>query len=102
MLYDIGLVRALSAALVRGWLLTVEVVRPELIDVAQDDVLRPIGDEADPIIERLPLMFGQVRAALLHLDQDDRFPDVVCERGAAAVFGCFADAHLRGAANVER
>ena len=81
--------------------LGVEVVDPELVEVAEDDVLRAVGDEADPVVERLPVVLGQVGPALLHLDQDDGFPDVVGEGGAAAVFGGLADAHLGGAADVE-
>jgi hypothetical protein len=46
-------------------------------------------------------VLGQIRAARLHLDEHDGFPDVVGEAGAAAVFGGFADAHLGGAADVE-
>src|SRR5690348_13452422 len=47
-------------------------------------------------------MLRQVRAALLHFDEDDGLPDVVGEAGAAAVFGGLTDAHLGGAAEVER
>src|SRR5204862_6377081 len=65
------------------------------------DVLRPVGDEADPVVERLAVMLGQIRAALLHLDRHDRLPNVFGERRAAAIFGGFADAHLGSAADVE-
>ena len=33
--------------------LGVEVVYPELVEVAQDDVLRPVGHQADPVVEGL-------------------------------------------------
>jgi hypothetical protein len=82
--------------------LVVEVVDPELIEIAKDNVLRAVGDEADPVIESLAEMLGEVGAALLHLDDDDRLPDVIGERGAAAVFAGFADAQLGGAPDFER
>jgi len=47
-------------------------------------------------------MFGEVCAAFLHLDEHDWLPDVIGEGSAAAVFGRLADAHLGGAADVER
>jgi hypothetical protein len=79
----------------------VEVVDPGLVEVAQHDALRPVGDEADPVVERLAVVLRQVCAALLHLDEHDGLPDVVGEAGAAAVLGRLADAHLGGAADVE-
>jgi hypothetical protein len=44
---------------------------------------------------------GPICPALLHLDDDDGFPDAIGEGGAAAVFGGFADAKLGGSADVE-
>ena len=49
----------------RGIDLVVEVVNPEPIEVAQDDVLRTIGDQTHPRISWLPGVPGQVRSALL-------------------------------------
>jgi hypothetical protein len=80
---------------------SVEIVNPELIEVAEDDILRAVGDEANPVIERLAVMLAQVRAALLHLDQDDGLPDVVGETGPAAIFGCLANAKLGSTTDVE-
>ncbi len=47
-------------------------------------------------------MLGQVLAALLHLDQDDRLPHVVGKRRSAAIFLRLANAVFRLPANVER
>ena len=66
--------------------LGLEVVDPELVEVAEDDVARAAGDEAGPVVEGLAVVLLEVRAALLHLDEDDGLPDEVGEGGAAAVF----------------
>ena len=42
-------------------------------------------------------MLLQIHAALFHFDEDDGFPDVIGEGGAAAVFVGFADAEFGGA-----
>ena len=57
---------------------------------------------ADKIkVERLSKMPAEFLAALLHLDEDDRFPNVIGEAGAAAVFAGFANAELRLAADIQ-
>ncbi len=61
----------------------VEVVDAELIEVAEDDVARPAGDQARPVVEGLLEMVGEVGAAFLHLDEDLGLPDEIGEGGAA-------------------
>lgn len=46
-------------------------------------------------------MLLQIRAALLHFDEHDGFPDVIGEGGAAAVLVGFADAELGRTADVK-
>ncbi len=65
--------------------LGLEVVDPELVEVAEDDVARPAGHQAGPVVERLAVMAPQVLAAAFHLDQHDRLPDQIGEGGAAGV-----------------
>jgi hypothetical protein len=43
----------------------------------------------------------QIDATLFHFDEDDGFPNVIREGGAAAVFVGFADAEFGGAADIE-
>ena len=80
----------------------VEIIDAELVEVAEHDVARAIGNEARPVIESLAVMLLQVRAALFHFHQHDGFPDVIGECRAAAVFVGFAHAEFGGAAYVER
>ena len=79
----------------------VEVVDPELVKVAEHDILGPIGREPNPVIKRLPKMPAEILATLLHLDQDDRLPNVVGKRDSTAVFFRLADAILRLAADIQ-
>src|ERR1017187_10477931 len=65
----------------------VEIVNAELVEVAQHDVARAVGNEAHPVIESLPVVLLQIRAALFHFHQHDGFPNKVGESGAAGVFG---------------
>ena len=53
----------------------VEIVNSELVEVAEHDVAGPSAREAGPVIEGLPVVLLEVRAALLHLDEHDGFPD---------------------------
>ncbi len=62
--------------------LGVEVVDPELVEVAQDDVPRSVGDGPGPVIECLLVVPREVGAGLLHLDDDSRLPHQVGERDA--------------------
>ena len=48
--------------------LGLEVVNPERIEVAKDDVARPARHQSRPIIERLPVMAHEILAAALHFD----------------------------------
>ena len=82
--------------------LRLEIIDVELVEVAQHDVARAAWHGARPIIERLAIVFRQVHAALFHLDEDDRLPNVVGEAGAAAVLAGFANAELRLAADIQR
>jgi hypothetical protein len=78
-----------------------EVVNPELIEVAEDDVAGTIWDEAGPVVKGLPIMFLKEFATLLHFDEDNRFPNKVGERSAATIVGSFADAEFSLAADLE-
>jgi hypothetical protein len=78
-----------------------EIVNPEFVEVAEDDVARAIRDEAGPVVEGLAIVFLEGFAAFLHFDEDDGFPDEVGEGGSAAVFSGFADAVFGLAARFE-
>ena len=65
--------------------LAVEVVDPELVEVAEDDVRGPVGDQVNPVLERLAVVARQVAAGLLHLDEHPRLPLQVGVRGPAVV-----------------
>ena len=69
-----------------NWLikLGVEVVNPELVEVAEYDVRRAVGNEVEPVIERLLVVLGELHAAGLHLDQAAARPDEVGVLGALA------------------
>jgi hypothetical protein len=78
----------------------VEVVNPELVEVAEDDVARASTGNAGPVAEGLPEVLLEVGAALLHFDQHHGFPDEVSEGCAAAVLGGFAQAEFDLAADI--
>ena len=42
-------------------------------------------DEIPPVVERLPVVLLQGRAAILQLHEHDRFPDEIGEGGAALI-----------------
>ena len=63
--------------------LGVEVVNPEFIEVAEDDVGRALRDDVAPVVEGLIVVFLQVRAARFHLDEDAVGPEEVREFLAA-------------------
>jgi hypothetical protein len=60
--------------------LVVEVVDPELVEVAEHDVAGPVGDGAEPVLQGLLVVASQRLAGLLHLDQHPRLPDTIGER----------------------
>jgi hypothetical protein len=92
----------LESEFVEGFVeVDVEVVDPEFIEVAEDGVLGAVGDEFDPVVEGLLAVEGEGDAAFFHFDEDDGFPDVVGEGGAAGVFLAGLDAEFRLAADIE-
>ena len=74
----------------------VEVVNPELVEIAQDDVFGAVGDQVQPVFERLAVMLLQFLAAFLHFQQEPRPPEQVGELGALAL----VDAVFEGAAGL--
>ena len=64
--------------------LGVEVVDPELVEVAERDVGRAVGDEIKPVVERLLVVLGELYAAGFHLDEAAAGPDEVGEFSALA------------------
>ena len=62
--------------------LGVEVVDPELVEVAEHDVGRAVGDEVEPVVEGLLVVLGELDAARLHLDEHAARPDEVGVFGA--------------------
>lgn len=82
--------------------LLVEVVYPELVEVAQDGVLGAAGDEANPVVECLAVVAAEVFAAFFHFDEDDGLPDVIGEAGAAPVFVGLLNAKLGLAADLQQ
>ena len=85
----------------RGIHLRLEVIDAELVEVAEDDVARAVGDQAGPVVEGLAVVALEVHAAPLHFEQDDGFPDEIGKGGAAAVLGGLADAEFGLAADIE-
>jgi hypothetical protein len=67
--------------------LGVEVVDPELVEVAEHDVGRAVGDEVEPVIERLLVVLGELDAAGLHFDEAAARPDEVGEFGPVGRLG---------------
>jgi len=59
----------------------VEVVDPEFVEVAEDDVFGAVRGELHPVVERLAVVPPEVGPALLHFDQHDRLINQVGERG---------------------
>src|ERR1035438_4807476 len=84
--------------------LDVEVVNPELVEVAEDDVGRAVGDEVEPVIEGLLVVFGELDAAGLHFDETAARPDEVGKPGAFAreADAVFEDGALRQGRSEER
>ena len=64
--------------------LGVEVVDPELIEVAEDDIGRAVGNEVQPVVESLLVVLGEFCAARLHFDEAAAGPDEIGEFGALA------------------
>jgi hypothetical protein len=65
--------------------LPVEVVDPELVEVAQHDELGPVRDEVYPVLERLTVILREVAPGLLHLDEDAGLPLQIGVCSAAVV-----------------
>ena len=66
--------------------LGVEVVDPELVEVAEDDEWGPAGDDVSPILEGLVVVLFEVRTARFHLDEHTLGPEEVGELLAALRF----------------
>jgi hypothetical protein len=64
--------------------LGVEVVNPKLVEVAEHDVGRAVGDEVEPVVEGLLVVFGEFDAAGLHFDEAAARPDEVGELSTLA------------------
>ena len=79
--------------------LGVEVVDPEFVEVAEDDVGRAAGDDVGPVIEGLVIVLFEVCAARFHLDEDALGPEAVGEFLPALRFRALAfdEFQLRGA-----
>jgi hypothetical protein len=65
--------------------LSVEVVDPELNEIAEDDIPRSARNETGPIVERLAVMAGWVFPAFLHLDENDGLPASISERRSLSI-----------------
>jgi hypothetical protein len=81
--------------------LGLKVIDLEFIEVAEDDVPRATGDEAGPVVEGLPVVFGKHGAALFHLDEDYGLPNIIGECGAAAVVTGLANPEFRLSTDIE-
>src|ERR1017187_3099913 len=68
-----------------------KIVNANLVEFAKHDITRTSGNKPCPVIESLAVVFLQVRAALFHFNQHNRFPNEVGERRAAASLGSFGD-----------
>ena len=75
--------------------LRVEVVNPELVEVAERDVRRAVGDEVEPVIEGLLVVFGELDPARFHLNEGAARPDEISVLGPLAGH---ADAVFEGGA----
>ena len=64
--------------------LGVEIVNPELVEVAQHDVGRAMGHEVEPVVEGLLVVLRELRAARFHLDEHAARPDEIGELGFLA------------------
>ena len=70
----------------RGEDVLVEVVDPELVEIAEQAVGGSPACELDPVVEHLLGVTGQWLATLLHLNEEDVLPDEVGEVDAPAVW----------------
>ena len=61
--------------------LGVEIVNPKLVEVAQDDEGRAMGNEVEPVVEGLLVVLRELGPARFHLDEHAARPDEV---GAAS------------------
>jgi hypothetical protein len=59
--------------------LKVEIVDPKLVEVAQDDVLRPVWDSVEPILERLLIMLLKFFSPAFHFKKKAGPPKQVGE-----------------------
>ena len=67
--------------------LLVEVVDPEFVEVAQEGIPRPVGNQIDPVVEKLVIVAAQILAAAFHFQHEARFPDEIGEPCGPAVLG---------------
>src|SRR5207244_11714658 len=59
--------------------LRIEIVDPELIEVAENDIRRSLRNDMGPVIERLVVVLLQIFAARLHFDQHAIWPEKIGE-----------------------
>lgn len=64
--------------------LGVEIINPKLVEVAQDDVGRAMGNEVEPVVEGLLVMLRELGPARFHFDEHTARPDEIGELGAVA------------------
>lgn len=64
--------------------LGVEIVNPELVEVAHHDIGRAVRDEVEPVVESLLVVAGELLAARFHLDEHASRPDQVGIFGSVA------------------
>jgi hypothetical protein len=81
--------------------LSIEVVHPKLIEVAQHDVAGPIGHRPLPVVKGLGIVLRQIRAALFHFDQHAGLPHQVGE-ASFALFAALVDALFVGGPGFDR
>jgi hypothetical protein len=55
--------------------LSLEVVHPELVEIAENAIPWSLRNEAGPILESLGIVLAEILPSLLHLDNDYRLPD---------------------------
>lgn len=67
--------------------LLVEVVDPKVVEIAQDRVPRPVGNQVDPVVEKLVIVAAQVLSTALHFHYEPGFPNEIGEPYGPAVPG---------------
>jgi hypothetical protein len=56
-----------------------------LVEIAQNYIPRAIWNCLNPVIESLPVMFGKIRARLLHFNDATGLPNQIREGGSFAI-----------------